>query len=575
MLRTLGGLRLRWKIVVPYAILALVLALFGAYFVTRMVVGTLSERFTNQLIEASRVAADSLIRQEREQLLTLRSIAFTEGLPEAVAQRRETDVGAVALTIAVNQGAERVEILDTAGNRLFGVRLDDQTYVPIEDDPPAQWDIVRRVLNGGTDPTGDKFAGLLQTATGAVLYSAGPVRLASGEIAGAVLVGSSMDRFVRRAKTEALADVTVYGSDGSAVMLATSFAADASNLERSTPPAPGERQSVVVADRDFDALFSELRVRGVTWGWYSVALPRSFIATTANMARDQLAAFFTLATLGILLIGWLLARSLTRPLTRLVHAADAVSSGDFSVRSGVLSGDEIGDLATAFDSMAGRLERHHFNTLSALVSAIDARDAYTRGHSVRVGHLAVELGRAMSLSSIELQHLQVGGMLHDIGKIGIRDDVLLKPGHLSDEERAAIQAHPRIGLRILESVELPVEVQSGVGGHHERLDGSGYPNGLAGDDVPLYPRIVSVADVYDALITDRPYRAALPLAQVLRMLDEEAERGLLDPDVVRTLHQIALQWEHRRNNDRTLEGFTLSLNPPVAMERLSRLMGAS
>ncbi|MGE3857439.1 MAG: HD domain-containing phosphohydrolase [Dehalococcoidia bacterium] len=562
----------------PYAILALALAMFGAFFVTRMVVGTLSERFTNQLVEASRVAADTLVRQERDHLLTLRSISFTEGLPEAVAERRTSEVSSVALSIAVNQSAERVEVLDRAGNRLFGVRLDDQTYVPIEDDPPAQWDIVQRVLNGGTDPTGDKFAGLLRTSTGAVLYSVGPVRLPSGEIVGAVLVGSSMDRFVRRAKTEALADVTVYGSnlaDGATVMLATSFAGDRSPLEVTEAPTAGERQSLVVSDRDFDAIFNELRVRGITWGWYSVALPRSFIATTANMARDQLAVFFTLATLGVLVIGWLLARSLTRPLARLVRAADAVSGGDFTIRSGVSTSDEIGDLATAFDSMAGRLERSHFNTLSALVSAIDARDAYTRGHSVRVGHLAADLGRAMSLSSIEMQHLQVGGMLHDIGKIGIRDAVLLKPGGLSDEERETIQAHPRIGLRILESVDLPTEVQSGVGGHHERLDGSGYPNGLSGDAVSLYPRIISVADVYDALITDRPYRAALPLAQVLRMLDEEAERGLLDPDVVRTLHQIALQWEHRRKNDQTLEGFTLSLNPLVAMDRLNRLMGAS
>lgn len=576
MARTNLGLTLRWKIVGPYAVLALAVAMFGAFLVTRLVVGSLAERFTNQLVESGRVTADSVVRQEREHLLTVRTITFTDGLASAVALDDANELEAIALPVAANQGAQRVEILDRSGQRLLGARLHEERYEPITDNVDrTAWPFVERVLTGEVDPAGDKFAGIVQTSDGLVLYSAGAVRDETGRIIGAVLVGTDLNTFVRRAKADALADVTIYDAAGDPV--ATSFALDLADPDAGLTLAgpvesvrAGRTVQQALFGREYEALFNELRVRGEPWGWYSVALPRTFIAASASTARGQLSVFFAVATLGVLIVGWALARSLTGPLHRLVNAADAVSRGDLSARSGVHSRDEIGELASAFDSMAGQLQRQHVSTLSALVSAIDARDAYTRGHSVRVGHLASDLGRALGFSSKELQHLQVGGMLHDIGKIGIRDDVLLKPGRLSAEERTAIQEHPRIGLKILETVDLPTEVLAGVGGHHERLDGSGYPNALSGDQLLIFPRIISVADVYDALITDRPYRGALPLSEVLRMLDEEVERGLLDPEVVKTMHRIAFQWEGRRRHDKALEGFTLD---PAILSRGERLIG--
>ncbi len=572
------GLKLRWKIAGPYALLALLLAGGGAFVVTRLMVGSLEERFGNQLIEAGRVAADAVVRQEREHLTTVRTIAFTEGLPEAVAAGDGSQVSRIALPILANQRPQFVEVLDARGGRLFGARQEGSAYVVAADAVQrTSWPFVQRVLEGRVDATGDKFAGIVDVSPGLVLYSAGAIRAASGATVGVVLVGTSLTTFAPNAKAQALADVTIFDMTGRPV--ATSFAVDATEVASELAPAVpadalavGASTSATLFGRDYQVLYNALRVRGEQWGWYSVSLPRSFIASAALATRGGLGLFFGFATVAVLSVGWWLARTLTGPLGRLVTAADAVSHGDLSVRSGVRGGDEIGELAGAFDQMAERLQRNHLNTLAALVSSIDARDAYTRGHSVRVGHLAADLGRSMGLTSRELQHLQVGGMLHDIGKIGIRDNVLLKPGQLEPAERLAIQEHPRIGLTILERVDLAGEVIAGVGGHHERLNGSGYPGGLAGDELSLYPRLIAVADVYDALITDRPYRAALPLLQVLRMLSEEVERGLLDEDVVLAMCRIARDWEQRRHSDSTLDGFALDTTQLVAANALGVIL---
>jgi len=565
---------MRWKIVGPYAVLSLVLALFGAFFVTRLVIGSLEERFANQLAEASRSAADAVVRQERDHLATGRAIAFTQGFATELSDANGNAVGAIALPVAANQNAERVEVLDTSGRRVFGVRAAEGRHVTLAE--PMQrsgWSFVQRVLDPNA-PRDGKFAGIVDTTSGPVLYSATPVRASDGRLVGAVLVGTSLRTFAARAKGEALADVTIYDDGGRVVTTTFPLSADATEQALGMGERGAEAglvESRTVAERGYSLLYSPLRIRGDQWGWYAVALPRSFVATSVATARSTFAALFAAATAGVLLIGWMIARALTRPLASLVSSAHAISRGDLTARTGLAAGDEIGELAGAFDIMAARLQRSHVNTLGALVSSIDARDAYTRGHSVRVGYLAEELGRAMGLTSRELQHLQVGGLLHDVGKIGIRDAVLLKPGQLTQEERAAIQEHPRIGLRILETVELPHEVIQGVGGHHERINGSGYPLGLSDDAVSIFPRIISVADVYDALITDRPYRPALPLTQVLQILDEECERGLLDVDIVQTIHRIAAQWEERRRSDVMLEGFTLEMPAPDMLRQPVRV----
>lgn len=159
-----------------------------------------------------------------------------------------------------------------------------------------------------------------------------------------------------------------------------------------------------------------------------------------------------------------------------------------------------------------------FATLYAFVRAIEARDPYTEQHSNRVTRIANELCRAMGASQEEQDILNVAGQLHDIGKIGIRDDILLKPGRLTDEEFRIIKEHPVIGANIVERLGLWDREKNIIKCHHERFDGKGYPDGLAGEAIPMLARILSVADVYDAIASDRAYRRRMEEDKILQIM---------------------------------------------------------
>ena len=173
----------------------------------------------------------------------------------------------------------------------------------------------------------------------------------------------------------------------------------------------------------------------------------------------------------------------------------------------------------------------HFDTVRALTSAIDASDPYTRGHSERVTHYAVAIAREMRLSERRIQALEYAGFLHDMGKIGIHHDILTKPGALNDDEWQLMQSHPEIGARIVSDLDFLKGAREVVLHHHERYDGGGYPAGLSGDRIPLEARIAKVADAFDAMMSDRPYRSSLGLEKSLEEL--RSGRGTeFDPDIV-------------------------------------------
>jgi putative nucleotidyltransferase with HDIG domain len=159
----------------------------------------------------------------------------------------------------------------------------------------------------------------------------------------------------------------------------------------------------------------------------------------------------------------------------------------------------------------------YVQTIKALAEAVDAKDAYTRGHSERVGVYASKMARELGLPKDQIERVYIAGVLHDLGKIGVRDAVILKPDKLTDEEYAEMKNHPVIGARILQPVEFLADVVPCVRHHHEWFDGStrGYPGRLAGDQIPLPSRIILVADTVEAMTSDRPYRKALALEAVL------------------------------------------------------------
>lgn len=559
---------IRWKIIAPYLALTVVLAAAGTYIATRLVTGPLEERFSNQLAEASRVTSDSIVRRERKHLELVRAVAFTAGVASATRSDDATKLLPLVEPLAANNGAQLVEVLDASGRRVLDLRLSDPQTLAYEqvDDPVdrSSWPITKSVLAGTSDSLGDKFAQIGNSIDGYALYTAGPI-YDGNTLAGAVLVGTPLSALLPIAKGEALGDITVY--DFAGAPLATTFAATndkreadltpGSNVQAAFTKPAGERERKDLFGREYDLLYGELVVRDQTVGVFSVALPSSFILSAGGATRWQMSLLFGVATAVVLVTGWALARGLTKPLLRLVGTARAVTAGDLTARSGVRTADEIGVLAVSFDTMTERLQRQHLSTVRALTSAIDARDPYTAGHSARVGHLAVEIGTSLGLPEAQLQHLEIGGYLHDIGKIGVRDAVLLKEGELTPTERELIERHPRLGLDILSAVDLAPEVIAFVGSHHEKLDGSGYPSGHRERDLSVIARIAAVSDIYDALTTDRPYRAGLSPEQALAMLEREANEGRLDRTVVAALEHLLPRWERRRRSDPGLKGFRL------------------
>ncbi|MDD4858409.1 MAG: HD-GYP domain-containing protein, partial [Candidatus Krumholzibacteria bacterium] len=161
----------------------------------------------------------------------------------------------------------------------------------------------------------------------------------------------------------------------------------------------------------------------------------------------------------------------------------------------------------------------HINTVAALTSAIDASDPFTHGHSFRVSRYALRIARAMGTSSRDLEMLEYAGLLHDIGKIAVQNDILLKVGPLTEEEWRSLKSHPNVGADIVEQLKFLKEASDVIRSHHERPDGNGYPRGLKGTDVPLAARILNVVDAFDAMTSDRPYRKALPIARVIEELE--------------------------------------------------------
>jgi putative nucleotidyltransferase with HDIG domain len=185
----------------------------------------------------------------------------------------------------------------------------------------------------------------------------------------------------------------------------------------------------------------------------------------------------------------------------------------------------------------GRLERAGLSFASALVAALDARDQYTAGHSAAVAKYSQDIAARLGLSDEDQQLAHLCGLVHDIGKVGLPPGLLEKPGPLTLEERRQMEEHPAVGERILSNVENYTDIARIVRHHHERVDGNGYPDGLVGDDVPLISRILAVADAYDAMTSDRPYREAMP-SRVARLRIAQAVDSQFDTTVVAAFEAI-------------------------------------
>lgn len=236
-------------------------------------------------------------------------------------------------------------------------------------------------------------------------------------------------------------------------------------------------------------------------------------------------------------------QAVVRPLRNDLGVVGIMVAGDKHREAGNVSSydtkliDAVGGLLSTFLTncrLYNEQREMALGVLESLSAAIDAKDPYTRGHAQRVAYLSQQIALALGFDSAHAERLLVAGLLHDVGKIGVSEAVLRKTGRLTDEEFAQIKLHPEIGYRILKDLKGLDDVLPAVLHHHERLDGRGYPHGLAGDDIPLIARIVAAADTFDAMSSTRSYRSKLPRDEVFAELRRSAG-SQLDPAVVNAL----------------------------------------
>ncbi|HEX9097272.1 MAG TPA: HD domain-containing phosphohydrolase [Candidatus Dormibacteraeota bacterium] len=532
-------LPIRYKIILPFAVLLVFVGVIGTGVATAQLTNAASAEFDGGLLHSSLVANQSLSLLESERVRDLSQVTNTVGVPAAIAAA-DTDALASLLTpiAAVAEPANiQIHVLDAGGTELLGIQgtPSGPNRLPAAASTGfASVPAVVGVLKGQSDSLGERSLFLSTDSATPILYWVSPVRDDGQRIVGAMLIGQSLNEVAASIPSAAFYDLS--GRELASALPSPPALTDSSR-SRITADAT-VRVDETEAGHAYGSLFSTWTMRGRQLGYLAVQASADALQNSVTQVRLILTLVFTAAALLTLLVGGVTASLLTGPVDRLVRSMRIVSGGDLQHRARVKSRDEIGYLAKTFNEMTASLEEKtaaleetYFASMETLARAIDARDSSTFGHSARVAAISMEIADAMRLTGRDREALRRGALLHDIGKIGVEDRVLRKPGPLSEAETDDMREHPRIGYDMLKGLRFLEPSLPGVLSHHERWDGAGYPMGLAGTSIPLPVRILAVADVFDALTSDRPYRKGLGFGAATAVIRNDAGRQF-DPEVV-------------------------------------------
>ena len=307
-------------------------------------------------------------------------------------------------------------------------------------------------------------------------------------------------------------------------------------------------------------------VTGLGWAVVAQKTQEEAYIDITDMRRDAIRAALIAIAFSIFVGIWA-ARRLTTPLHVLTESSRTIAGGDFKHRVRLKSRTEFGELAHTFNTMTDDLEQFvddlkkaaeenrtlFLSSIQMLAGAVDEKDPYTRGHSDRVTRYSVLIATEMGLKEEDIEKIRVSAQLHDVGKIGIEDRILKKPGALTPEEFEIMKTHTTKGAAILRPVEALRDMLPGIELHHESLDGRGYPHGLKGEQIPLMPRIIMVADTFDAMTTNRPYQAAMDPEYVIRIINSLAATKF-DPTVVAAMTKVFETGKLRIHRAATVSG---------------------
>ena len=427
-----------------------------------------------------------------------------------------------------------------------------------------------------------------QAAREGRVYSGQPLMVGSGKSARTVMLVSSpimyggrflgmigsvvdMDYLIRRLQQVRLTGLMPYVVDSQGRLVAAATAQYATGQDMShfeiVRSFVGEgSKAQLAATREFT--IGDGKDTTAMLGTYSPVTSLDWAVVVQKPREDAYRGIYEMQRTGRLL-AWLAvfvsvglsilsARRITSPLQVLAQSSRAIARGDFSQRVHLKTRTEIGELATTFNTMSEELEQFvedlrraadenkalFMGSIQMLAGAVDEKDPYTRGHSDRVTKYSLMIAKEMGLDPGFLEILRVSAQLHDVGKIGIEDRILKKPGALTPEEFEIMKTHTTKGANILRPVPQLVEMLPGIELHHEALDGRGYPYGLKGDEIPLLARVIAVADTFDALTTNRPYQKAHDSEEALRIIQSVSGKRL-DPLAVAALLAVYKRGEIR------------------------------
>ncbi len=427
-----------------------------------------------------------------------------------------------------------------------------------------------------------------QAAREGRVYSGQPLMVGSGKSARTVMLVSSpimyggrflgmigsvvdMDYLIRRLQQVRLTGLMPYVVDSQGRLVAAATAQYATGQDMShfeiVRSFVGEgSKAQLAATREFT--IGDGKDTTAMLGTYSPVTSLDWAVVVQKPREDAYRGIYEMQRTGRLL-AWLAvfvsvglsilsARRITSPLQVLAQSSRAIARGDFSQRVHLKTRTEIGELATTFNTMSEELEQFvedlrraadenkalFMGSIQMLAGAVDEKDPYTRGHSDRVTKYSLMIAKEMGLDPGFLEILRVSAQLHDVGKIGIEDRILKKPGALTPEEFEIMKTHTTKGANILRPVPQLREMLPGIELHHEALNGRGYPYGIKGDEIPLLARVIAVADTFDALTTNRPYQKAHDPVEALRIIQTLSGQRL-DPKAVAALLAVFERGEIR------------------------------
>ena len=378
-----------------------------------------------------------------------------------------------------------------------------------------------------------------------VIVLSEPVKPANGAVQGVVLVVASLGPLwtsTREMGQEGLFDV--YVVDGRGHLVAHSDPQrltgdlDVSNVEIVKLFRESYGRAGATVPFELDSPRGKLRMLGTYtavpdtgWGAF-VQVEEDKAYYSAIQMRNQSLALVLAVTILAALGSMLFARRISHPIQDLASGARRLADGEYGTRVQVETDNEVGVLGDAFNLMGAEIQKSieeirrqsnqnkqlFMGSIRMLANAIDEKDPYTRGHSERVAFYSALIAKHLGMGEEEVERVHLSGIIHDVGKIGIEDKILRKPAALTDDEYEIMKQHPRKGEHILEAVPLLKQMAGAGLQHHENWDGTGYPDGLKGTQIPLLGRIVCVADAFDAMTTDRPYSKAMTSEAALARL---------------------------------------------------------